>query len=404
MFDEKKLWKERLNQRIKELARYAPYIFNGHIVVVLIFLLGPAAYYYQGWLKTIPDQFPAAAIMAVVLGLLLTYSPISTFLIEADKIFLLPLESRLSGYFLRSITVSFIVHAYLIFLGLGIFMPMYATVNDGDYTKYLPFLLAILVMKVFNVIIRWKVQYFVEKRVHMTDSFVRYAINTVFLFFLFSNSKIIFLIPEALLLVGLLFFYTKYTREKGLKWEYLIETEERKMTSFYRLANLFTDVPKLRDRVKRRRWLDWVLGRLSFSQENTFSHLYARTFLRAGDYFGLWIRLTVICFGVIYFISFGLGQTFVALLFIYLTGFQLIPLWNHHQNKLWIKLYPVNEELKIKAFKRLLSQALYLQALLLAIAVLLKGEGLSALITLVAGICFVYFFTNVYMTKRLKFK
>ncbi|WNS76774.1 ABC transporter permease [Bacillus sp. DTU_2020_1000418_1_SI_GHA_SEK_038] len=402
MFDEKKLWRERFNQRMKEFSRYSRYILNGHIVIVLIFLLGTAAYYYQEWLKTIPEQFPAAAIMAVVIGLLLTYSPISTFLSEADKIFLLPLESKLSRYFFRSITVSYAVHAYLIFLGLGVFIPMYARVNDGNFDKFMPFLFVILIIKVLNVIIRWKVQYFVETKVHIIDSFVRYAINTVFLFFLFSNAKIIFLIPEVVLLMGLLFFYQRNTRDKGLKWEYLIEMEERRMTSFYRLANLFTDVPKLRDHVKRRKWLDWVFSRLSFAQQDTFSHLYVRTFLRAGDYFGLYVRLTLICIGVFYFISFGLGQAFIALLFIYLTGFQLLPLWNHYQNKLWIMLYPIREEMKEKAFKRLLLMVLYLQTILLAIAILLKGDVMAAIITLIAGIGFAYLFTNVYITKRLK--
>lgn len=404
MFDEKKLWRERINQRIKELARYSRYIFNGHIVIVLVFLLGTAAYYYQEWLKTVPEQFPAAAIMAVVLGLLLTYSPISTFLSNADRIFLLPLESRLSGYFRKSIIVSFVIHAYILFLGLGVFMPLYAKVNDGDFQKYLPFLFGILVIKAINVFIRWKVQYLVETRVHLIDSCVRYAINTVFLFFLFSNAGILYLIPEAVLLIVLLLYYGKNTEDKGLKWEYLIELEEKRMAAFYRLANLFTDVPQLRDSVKRRKWLDWVVGKLAFGQDQTFSHLYVRTFLRAGDYFGLFIRLTLICMGVIFFISYGLGQAFIALLFIYLTGFQLIPLWNHHQNKLWIRLYPIDEKQKEKAFKRLLSQVLYLQSLLLAAAVFLLGEGLAAFITLIAGLGFAYFFIHMYMSKRLKVK
>lgn len=402
MFDEKVLWKERFSEKIKEIARYSRYIFNGHIVIVMVFLLGTVAYYYQEWLKTVSDQFPAAMIMAVVLALLVTYSPINTFLSEADKIFLLPLERQLTSYFRRSLAVSFIIHAYLLFMGLGVFMPLYAKVNDGDFQAYLPFLLAILIMKGLNLLIRWKVQFFVEKKVHVFDSFVRYAVNVVFLFFLFSSARITFLIPEAVLLLLLLFFYTKNTKEKGLKWEFLIEQEERRMTSFYRLANLFTDVPKLKDRIKRRKWLDWLFGRLAFAQENTFSHLYMRTFLRAGDYFGLFIRLTLIGASAIYLISFGPGQVLVVILFMYLTGFQLLPLWNHYQNKLWISLYPLEGTLKEKAFKLLLSRILYLQAILLSLAVLVKGEFILALISVIVGIGFAYFFTHLYSQKKLQ--
>ncbi|PAF11597.1 hypothetical protein CHH61_26455, partial [Shouchella clausii] len=65
-------------------------------------------------------------------------------------------------------------------------------------------------------------------------------------------------------------FFTMKSRDKGLKWEYLIDQEERRMTSFYRLANMFTDVPKLKDRVKRRKWLDWLLSGIPFKQDATF--------------------------------------------------------------------------------------------------------------------------------------
>ncbi|KAB2337137.1 ABC transporter permease [Cytobacillus depressus] len=402
MFDEKNLWKDRFNKRIKEISRYSRYIFNGHIVIVMIFLLGTAAYYYQEWLKTVPDNFPAAPIMAIILALLLTYSPIFTFLTDADRIFLLPLENKLSHYFRRSIIVSFCMHVYLLFMGLGVFMPMYARVNDGDFKKYLPFLFAMILMKALNISIHWKTLYFTETKVHLFDSIVRYAINTVFLFLLFSGAGIMFLMPEVVLLLVLSIFYDRNIMEKGLKWERLIELEERRMTSFYRLANLFTDVPQLRNEVKRRKWLDWVFGKLPFGQNETFNHLYLRTFLRAGDYLGLFIRLTLICIGVVYFISFGLGQALVAVLFIYLTGFQLIPLWNHHQSKLWVLLYPLKEEFKEKAFKKLLSQVLYLQSFILAIAIFMKGDGLAAIITLLAGCGFAYIFTNIYVTKKLK--
>ncbi|WP_102271908.1 ABC transporter permease [Cytobacillus massiliigabonensis] len=404
MFDERKLWKGRFNQRIKELSRYLRYIFNGHIMIVMVFLLGTAVFYYQQWLTTVPEQFPAAIIMAIALAFILTYTPIYTFLTEADRIFLLPLEIKLQWFFKRSIAVSFLLHAYLLIMGLAVFMPMYARVNDGNFQAFLPFLFAVLVMKGINLLIRWKVQYYVEKSVHIIDSFIRYAVNAVFLFFLFSNEGLLFLLPEMLLLFLLYFYYSKNTKEKGLKWEFLIEMEERRMTSFYRLANLFTDVPHLRDRVKRRSWLDWLFRRLAFAQKNTFSHLLVRTFLRAGDYFGLFVRLTIIGAAGIYFISFGYGQILLVLLFMYLTGFQLLPLWNHHQNKLWVKLYPLDERLKEQSFKKLLSKILYLQALILSLAVLAKGEWIIAIISLIAGIGLAYLFTRIYIKKKLYFE
>ena len=108
----------------------------------------------------------------------------------------------------------------------------------------------------------------------------------------------------AVILLGLYLYYKQQTKEKGLKWEYLIDQDERRMTSFYRLANLFTDVPKLKNRVKRRKWLDSLLVRIPFRQDQSFPFLFTRTFLRSGDYWGLFVRLTLIGAGAIYFLTF----------------------------------------------------------------------------------------------------
>ncbi|MDQ0268931.1 ABC transporter permease [Cytobacillus purgationiresistens] len=402
MFNEQILWKNRLSKRVKELSRYLKYIFNGHILIVMVFLLGTAAYYYQEWVKQLPPDYPVAIIMAVILGLLITYSPIYSFLEEADRVFLLPLEERLNRYFTKATIVSFLFQAYLIIIGLGVFMPMYASVNNGQFSSFLPFLLILLAVKLVNLMIRWRVQFFTETNVHIFDSIVRFSVNTVFLYLLFAGANPIFIIVVGAIQLLLYFYFHMKTKEKGLKWEYLIDTEERRMASFYRLANMFTDVPHLKDRIKRRKWLDWIVAGLSFDQKKTYSHLYTRTFLRAGDYFGLFIRLSLIGGAVIYFISFGFGQVLFAVLFMYLTGFQLLPLWKHHQNKLWIGLYPVDHASKEKSFKSLLANILNLQALIFGVVLFIKGDFLIGVAALAAGLAFSYFYVNMYIVKRLR--
>lgn len=402
MFDEKLLWKERFGRTSKELGKYLRYIFNGHIVIVMVFLLGTAAYYYQGWVETLSPDFPVAIIMAILLGLLITHSPIYTFLLEADRIFLIPLEEQLKSYFRRSIVASFFIQLYLTVLGLAVFMPMYAHVNNGSFQSFFPFLLVMCVIKGMNLLIRWKVQFYVETSIHRTDSVIRYFVNAVFLYFLFSNAEIWFLVPVSLLYLLLYFFYHSQTKLKGLKWEFLIEQEEKRMMSFYRLANMFTDVPHLRDSVKRRKWLDWVSGLLSYRHEGVYMHLYVNTFIRGGDYLGLYLRLTIIGMLALYFITFGSGQILFVLLFLFLTGFQLMPLWNHHQNKIWLQLYPVNEDLRGGSFKKFLFILLMIQSVLLSLPILMKQEWTIGLTSIIAGFVFSFFFVFVYNNKKLK--
>lgn len=400
MFDDVKLWKERLGYTSKEMGRYLRYIFNGHLVVVMLFLLGTAAFYYQGWVKTIPDSFPVALIMTIVLVFFLTYSPTYTFLHEADKIFLLPLETKLSNYFFRSGILSALFQSYFLLLILAALMPMYAQVNNEGFQRFLLFFFLIVVFKILNVFIRKYIFYYIETSVHFTDTFVRFCINGLFLYLLFSQSHIFLYIVLFIPMVFLLLYFRRAVQEKGMKWELLIEQEEKRMGSFYRLANLFTDVPKLKARVKRRKWLDWLLQFISYGQDHTYTHLFVRTFLRSGDYLGLFIRLTVIGGLGIYFISSSAGQLIIVLLFLYLTGFQLMPLRIHHQNNLFADMYPVSQSIEEQSFNNLLAVILFIQAVVFSLIILLKGKLLFALITLGVEGLFVFIFVYIYRKKQ----
>jgi ABC-2 type transport system permease protein len=402
MFDETKLWKDRASHRLKEIGVYLRYIFNGHLLIVMLFLIGTAAYYYQNWIKTMPSDFPAEIIIAVIIGWFLTYSPVYNFLLEADQVFLLSLEDRLKGYFLRSGVVSLVFQGYIVLMVLALLMPIYAHVSESGFRFFFLFFIVLLLIKAWNLAVSWKISYYVHPSVSLTDMIVRYFINVGFTFLLFKQANIFILF---LLLVIMAFYYRSFyvrTVKMGLKWDLLIGQEERRMAAFYRLANLFTDVPKLKDTVKRRKWLDIFISRIVFTYEKTYLYLFSRTFLRASDYLGLYIRLTAIGALALYFLSFGLGQIFFALLFLYLTAFQLLPLWNHHQNKLWVELYPVAKKYKKKSFQLLLNIIIGSQTVIFALIVLLKGDWTISLFILLTGLVFNFLFVNVYSQTRLK--
>nr|WP_263328411.1 ABC transporter permease [Neobacillus sp. Marseille-Q6967] len=402
MFDENKLWRERAAHRLKELGVYLRYIFNGHLVIVILFLIGMAAFYYQNWIKTLSMDFPAEVIIAAVMGLFLTYSPVYNFLLEADQVFLLPLENRLKSYFQKSGVISLVFQGYILLMVLAVLMPMYAHVSGNGFQAFFIFLIFLLVLKAWNLGVSWRMQYFVQSSVSISDMLVRFCLNAVFTFLLFKQANILFLFLFAVIFA--LYYRAFYIRTKkmGLKWDLLIGQEEKRIASFYRLANLFTDVPKLKDTVKRRKWLDWLINHIPFSQDKTYLYLFSRTFLRSSDYLGLFIRLTVIGGVALYFISFGIGQVVWSLLFLYLTGFQLLPLWNHHQNKLWVDLYPVAPRYKKTAFHSLLIIIMLTQAILFSLIILLKGEWMISLYVILSSSVFSYLFVYVYSKNRIK--
>lgn len=401
MFDDNKLWRERISRRTKDLGQYLRYIFNGHLMIVMLFLLGAAGYYYENWLKGLSTNFPAELIMAVCIALFLTYSPVYNFLLEADQVFLLPLENKMKRYFYRSGVISLVFQGYILLLVLAVLMPMFARVSRNGFHLFFLFLILLLAVKAWNIACTWRIQYFVQASVYRWDMLVRYFINATFAFLLFKQAPPLLLAVLALVMA---FYYLSFyarTKNSCLKWDLLIEQEEKRMNSFYRLANLFTDVPKLRETVKRRKYLDFLLKPIAFSQNKTYHYLYARTFLRSGDYLGLFVRLTVIGGIAIYFISFGIGQVILGLLFLYLTGFQLLPLWKHHENKFWVDLYPVLINWKAAAYYYLLMVVLIMQAVIFSVIIFLKKEWTDGVLEFLAGILFAYLFVYIYSKNKI---
>jgi ABC-2 type transport system permease protein len=260
MFEEKKLWKERFSQRTRELGKYLPYMFNGFVLIIV--MLGVTAYYIRDLLQTLNLSFPLVIIC--VLGFLLSLSPVYNFLKEPDKVFLLPLENRLRNYIIRCAVISLVFQGHLLLLLLAVFMPLLEKTSHITFEQFLPIFLVLLCLKSWNMALQWKIGFFTEVSSQLFDKVIRFCINTVFLLLYLSGGNPLLLI--ALLVVMCIYFayFDNLTKRKGLKWDDLIENEENRMMQFYRIANLFIDVPQLKNTVKRRKWLDFLLRKITF--------------------------------------------------------------------------------------------------------------------------------------------
>jgi ABC-2 type transport system permease protein len=257
-------------------------------------------------------------------------------------------------------------------------------------------------MKSWNMFISWKGNYFSEPIAHRLSSGGRVFLNGLFLYFVLTNAPIIFSFSLLLIMIVLAIYFAQATKQKGLKWEQLIQQEAKTKLAFYRLANLFTDVPQLKEKAKRRKWLDGVLSLISYRQENAFRYLYARTFARAGDYVSLYIRLTVIACFLLYIVPFGYGKIVTAVFFIYATGVQLFTLSRHHRANVMIKLYPLSYIEQKRAVLRVLFQLLIIQSVLFALFLVVIGYWLISLLSLIVGVIFSYWLLFMYLHKRWK--
>lgn len=394
------LWKERFRHFIKEVRKYGKYVFNDHLKFILVFIIGAGAYYYQQWLATLTPSFPTAFVIALLFGLVITVGSVQTLLKEADLVYLLPVEEKLKGYFLKAFRFTFIKHLYGIAMIAAALAPLYLQQTGQSGSTYMLIIILAVLSKAWNLFVTWEISYMTDYRMRLLDWPIRLILNVLFVYFLVERASILYVGAIVVVMIMYQVFLQRAVKGKPLNWEYLIAEEGKKMMLLYRIANMFIDVPVLKERAARRKWLDFVLKIVG--EQRTYLYLYTRTFLRAGNYFGLYMQLLVIGGAILYWIPFLYGRCIVSIVCLYLIGYQLIPLWKHHRLTLWLDLYPVREEEKKKDFLRLLHVLLIIGSVIFAALFAIATKNMLMTFALLMGnVLFSTLFVYQYVTRRI---
>lgn len=403
MFDPVALFKKRLSEHLKLLNRYLRYIFNGHFMIALIFLIITLAIYYQQWLEGLSDDFPAAIVIAIALGAVVSYNPIQSFLKEPDLVFLIAKEKAMYRYFWLALIYNFLIQLYLVVLVVAALSPLYIRFfPDNDLGMSLLILLVVLVTKARNLFSNWQMMQMQGKAIYVLDKLLRTFLSIVLIYTLFIDSIYFFIVGfiYVLTVVGNSFFFR---RRSGLAWDALIVNDQQRLAVFYRFVSLFADVPHVTKQLRKRKLLSmWIQRWTSFKQDNTFNYLYRLTFIRSGDYLSLFVRLTVIGGVVVFFVPNIWLKVVLAVLFLYMTSFQLISLFFHHRLNIWLDLYPIGRETQQSAFLALTMKLTIVQTVLLASVFLLQGYVAGFFLAFAIGTLFNYGFHHLYVKKRLQ--
>lgn len=395
------IWKTRVNHHINETRAYLKYMLNDHLLFVFIFLAAGGAITYQKWLETLSPNFPAILIMTIIFSLIVISSNVRTLLIEADMVFLLPMEHKLKSYFKKAFSYSLITQSFIIIVGIILFSPLYFKVAHVNGRVLLISLILLLIVKYWNLRISWKMGYFTDWAAKWSDFLVRFAMNVCVIFFILSQ-QYVFVLVLFLLMAGYDGYFSKLVKPKAIKWDQLIKKEEEKKQSFYKMANLFTDVPKLKKRAKRRKYLDWILKQVNYHQENVYEYLYLRALLRSGDYFGIIIRLTIIGSFILTFINEQLvGSSIVMVVFTFLTGIQIMSLYKHFELLELPNLYPHADKNRLHSFIKIIFRILIVQTIIYAVVNFITSTLYIFVVTLCVDVLFVSVFVLVYMKNRL---
>lgn len=234
------------------------------------------------------------------------------------------------------------------------------------------------------------------------NQIIRLVVNVVAFYFMFQGHLFYAAIATVIMIGLFLYAYRIGQQSKGIAWEDLISRDRYRMQFFYQIANMFTEVPYVKSKVKKRNWLVNLIANVPFQNKYTYAYLYRITFVRSGDYFGMYLRLIIIGALLIYFVPNEWLKIIFALLFLYLSSFQMVALTFHYRTNIWPDLYPVDKQNQQKSLSALFFQLAVIQTIIYSIIFSLIGNYLFAALTLIVGSIFSSLFTNYYVKAKLK--
>lgn len=393
------LFSQRRQRHFMGLLKYWRLVFNDHFVIALFFLFGALAYGYSQWLPQLNDHLWWSRWLLVLWFVLITQvGRLATLLKRPDPIFLLPQVRSISRY-LKQATIYSMILGVLMVLTLSVIALPFALTTERLTTFDISLILiTALITKVTwlwtarkAISIRWGAQ--------RSRTIAEYWINPLIVWLVtWFVGPIWGLLVSAILLVAM----TTYYRNVAIDWRLAVRAEQDRMFSIYRFFNLFTDVPSVQGSVKRRKWATGLIKLLE-NDNHAWAYLYAHGFVRNTEVSGLVTRLTIVGMLVVFFIPVNWLNTVIALLFIYLVATQLMPFYEQYQNNVFTHIYPIDHEVRVKDFQRLLNRVIIIEMLLIVIASIGRDLNWQRLgLNLVLGIAESYLLTKFYFQRRIK--
>ncbi|GAB2676436.1 ABC transporter permease [Paenibacillus thermoaerophilus] len=280
-------------RRSAEFWRFAaPYLREaGGSLPGLLAISGLGIYLYRSFLSDMPENFPTIAVLTAALGCVAVWTPIRTYVREPDRVYLMPAESALGGYFKAALRSAFWWQAALAAALLWIAWPLYRA--GGGEQPYGLVLAVLWLVKALNVYAVWQ-QTYLREQSHRRLAAAGRAVAT----FASVYAALAYPAPVALIAAGVCFVVwfcavLRIPPRHSLGWETLIDLERRQRLRWISALNPFTDVPREEAAVKRRGALGRLARMIPMRERYAYDYLYALTWLRS-ELFGMTVRLTAL--------------------------------------------------------------------------------------------------------------
>ncbi|WP_448912474.1 ABC transporter permease [Gemella sp.] len=401
------------NRRKKEQElklTYSKYIFNSHLIMFLIIVLGATMINYSKWIA-IASQFELYSVFiaaTLAFSYYLISTKVKTYIKEADAVFLLPLEKYYKNVGKKTIINTTVVHVIAFVIFYFSVKPITSIIGTVDRIAICLLIMVILLnnlLKYFQIIhykeLIWvKILQFIVVFIQIISVFI---VNTYIL------------ITDLVGIIALSYSTYYILKNAGnvrnaddkekfvVKWNEAAEYDKHRMESYFKFVNMFVDVPLSGVKVARRKYFDAILPKLTkdkFTKENSFNYYYYRVFLRQENTVFLALRLMLLVGLIIFSFKNPYVSAVAIISYSYLTIIQLVPLYKQMSNNIWHSILPVDESIKIGSFKKLLMVVMLTTTIMLAIfAILFSNFEVMTIVIIIASVVLANIIAKIFIEK-----
>lgn len=401
------------NRRKKEQElklTYSKYIFNSHLIMFLIIVLGAVLINYSKWIAIASkvELYSVYTAATAVFSYYLVSTKIKTYIKEADAVFLLPLEKYYRKVGLKTVINSTVVHIITVIIFYFATKPITNLIGNIDRLS----IIMLLIVIIWNNLLKYlQVIHYKEIIWSKLLLFIVIFMQLLVVFFDDIAIRIIYLISIIVLAVFTYYIMKNAGNKLNAKdqekyvvnWNQAADYDKHRIESYLKFVNMFVDVPLSGVKVARRKYFDILLPKLTkdnFKKENSFKYYYYRVFLRQENTVYLALRLMLLAALVI----FSFKNTYVSGLAIisysYLTIIQLVPLYKQMSNNIWHSILPVSEDIKIKSYKQLLTSVMIVTTLLLGVvSILLASFGTMNILVIIGSVVIANIISKIFIGK-----
>jgi len=393
------IWRQRLQRFWKEAVIYWALALRSGLSLFLLLVFIAGSYAYAKVLSNLPEGYPFWRITTPLLGMVLAWNPLRTFLREPDPIFLMPAETRLSSYFRRCLAYNFTLQAVWLGLCLALVWPLYEKAAGSQAILPSTAILVLLASKALALGARFGESRLVNGQQRLLLAAIRWT-GSVAIAHLTLTSGWASAVAAAVGSGSLFGIGYLLSPKHGVNWSYLIRKEADHLRVHYTFFSWFADVPQLPAKARPRRMLAGMTRWLPMQQNRTYHYLYIKTFVRS-EAFAILCRLALVGWLLVWVSASDMLRLSCYAGLILLAATSVAGLDQFHKYSFWLKLYPVHRRYRPRAIVATGTAALAVWNFIVGVALLwFTDQPASALAAWLAGFAFVLLYGTVFLRRR----